>query len=113
MPLVRRLPKRGFSHNTWRKVWAVVNVGDLEKRFEQGARVDEAALRAAGLVKGSVDGIRILGDGNLTKKLTVVAHHVSKSAAQKIQTCGGNIEILSGPKPPARNKMRPRPAKVS
>ncbi len=111
MPLVRRIPKRGFNQNTWRTVYAVVNVGDLDKHFENGATVDHEALRKAGLAKGPVDGVRILGEGELTKKLTVKAHGFSKSAADKITAKGGAAEILSGPKPPKKGKMRPRPPK--
>src|SRR5256886_15676188 len=71
MPLHRRLPKRGFT-NIFKKEHAVVNLSDLE-RFDNGATVDEAALRKAGLVKGKNDGIKVLGDGKLSKKLTVHA----------------------------------------
>src|SRR5438034_7965783 len=71
MPLHRRLPKRGFT-NIFKKQIAVVNISDLE-RFDHGATVDENVLRKAGLVKGKADGIKILGDGKLTKKLTVHA----------------------------------------
>ena len=111
MPLVRRIPKRGFSHNTWRRFFAVVNIGDLDKCFPDGATVDPEALRRAGLAKGPVDGVRILGTGELSKRLIVRAHHFSKAAAEKIAARGGQTEIVPGPKPPVRNKMRPRPAK--
>lgn len=111
MPLIRRIPKRGFSHNTWRKLWAVVNVGDLDKHFDAGATVDQEALKKAGLAKGPADGVRILGTGELSKALTVRAHHFSKSAAEKIAAKGGKAEILAGPKPPKKGKMKPRPPK--
>lgn len=111
MPLIRRIPKRGFSHETWRKVYAVVNVGDLDAHFDSGATVDHQALRRAGLANGTVDGIRILGNGELTKRLTIRAHHFSKSAAEKIQAQGGSMEIVAGPKPPKKGKMKPRPPK--
>jgi len=81
MPLFRRIPKRGFSHATWDKYFLVVNVGDLDKAFADGATVDHEALRKAGLANGPADGIRILGTGELSKKLVVKAHHFSKSAA--------------------------------
>src|SRR6478752_10528913 len=81
MPLYRRWPKRGFSHATWDKQYAVVNVGDLE-RFDANSTVDMAALKKKRLVNGTFDGVRILGDGTLTKKLTVKASHFSKSAAE-------------------------------
>src|SRR5207237_6784080 len=87
MPLHRRLPKRGF-HNIFKKTHAVVNVSDLE-RFDNGATIDENALRGAGLVKGAADGIKILGDGELTKKLNVQATKLSASARKQIEAAGG------------------------
>jgi large subunit ribosomal protein L15 len=90
MPLARRIPKRGF-HNRFRKVGAEVNVGDLQRHFQDGDRVDEEALRRARLLRGSYDYIKILGDGPLTKKLTVVADRFSKSAEQKILAAGGTV----------------------
>jgi large subunit ribosomal protein L15 len=111
MPLFRRIPKRGFSHRTWDKTYLVVNVGDLEKAFGEGATVDQKALREAGLAKGPADGVRILGTGDLNKKLTVKAHHFSKSAAEKITAKGGTAEVIPPPKKPKRNKMKPRPPK--
>ena len=113
MPLIRRIPKRGFSRNTWRKTFAVVNVADLDLCFEAGATVDPEALRQAGLAKGRIDGVRILGNGELSKKLSVRAHYFSKSARSKIEAQGGTVEIIPGPKPPKRNKMKPRPPKGS
>lgn len=104
MPLYRRFPKRGFSHATWDKTYAVVNVGDLEG-FDAGTTVDMAALKARRLVVGTFDGLRILGDGDLTRKLTVKADHFSKSATEKIQKAGGTCETLPKPKKPVRNKM--------
>jgi large subunit ribosomal protein L15 len=90
MPLHRRLPKRGFT-NIFKKEYAVVNVSDLE-RFDNGATVDENALRAAGLVKGQNDGVKILGDGELTKKITVVAKKFSKTAKESIEKAGGSCQ---------------------
>jgi large subunit ribosomal protein L15 len=90
MPLHRRLPKRGFT-NIFKKNHAVVNVSELE-RFDNGATVDEAALRKAGLVKGQNDGIKILGDGKLTKKLTVHATKFSESARKQIEAAGGTCQ---------------------
>ena len=111
MPLFRRIPKRGFSHATWDKYYHVVNVGELD-RFDSGATVDLEALKAAGLAKGPADGVRILGNGDLGKKLTVKAHHFSKSAEEKIKAQGGTCELIPPPKKPKRNKMKPRPAKT-
>jgi large subunit ribosomal protein L15 len=110
MQLFRRIPKRGFSHASWDKTFLIVNVGDLD-RFDDGATVDPAALKQAGLAKGPADGVRILGTGDLTKKLTVRAHHFSKSAAEKIAARGGTTEVIPPPKKPVKNKMKPRPPK--
>lgn len=111
MPLFRRMPKRGFSHASWDKYYLVVNVGDLDKAFKDGDVVDRETLAKARLANGPCDGIRILGEGELTKKLTVKANHFTKSATEKIQAKGGTIEVVAGPKPPVRNKMKPRTAK--
>jgi large subunit ribosomal protein L15 len=93
MPLHRRLPKRGFT-NIFKKNHAVVNVSELE-RFDNGATVDESALRKAGLVKGQNDGVKILGDGKLTKKLTVHATKFSQSARKQIEAAGGTCQETS------------------
>ena len=93
MPLHRRLPKRGF-HNIFKKTHAVVNVSDLE-RFDNGATIDENALRGAGLVKGAADGIKILGDGELTKKLNVQATKFSASARKQIEAAGGTCQEIA------------------
>lgn len=94
MPSIRRLPKRGFNNNQFRARWECVNVGALEKAFAAGDVVDEAALRAKGLVRGPCDGVRVLGDGTLTRKLTVKAHGFSKPAEEKIRKAGGTVERL-------------------
>ena len=93
MPLHRRLPKRGFT-NIFKKTHAVVNVSDLD-RFDNGATVDENELRKAGLVKGANDGIKILGDGKLTKKLTVHAAIFSESARKQIEAAGGTCQEIA------------------
>jgi large subunit ribosomal protein L15 len=111
MPLFRRIPKRGFSHATWDKHYLIVNVGDLDRVFPDGARVDPAALKEAGLANGPCDGVRILGTGEVTKRFVVQAHHFSKSAEEKIVAKGGSVERIPPPKKPVRNKMKPRPAK--
>ena len=105
MQLFRRIPKRGFSHATWDRVYHVVNVGDLGAHFNDGDTVDQAALKRVGLANGPADGIRILGNGELTRKLTIRAHHFSKSAAEKIAARGGTAEVIPPPKKPRRNKM--------
>src|SRR5580692_139871 len=91
-PLQRRLPKRGFRSPFPTKT-AEVNVGDLDV-FAAGANVDERALRASGLVKGVIDRIKILGDGEISKSVTVTAHAFSKSAAEKIKKAGGKVLLL-------------------
>jgi len=96
MPLQRRMPKVGF-HNPFTKVIATVNVGEL-KRFDKGAVVDETALRGVGLVKGKNDGIKILGNGDLDRALTVRVAAFSASAKDKIEKAGGKAEALAEPK---------------
>ena len=113
MPLFRRIPKRGFSHATWDKYYHVVNVGDLDKAFKDGDTVNQESLKRVGLAKGPADGVRILGTGELTKKLAVHADHFSKPAAEKIQAKGGTATLVPAPKKPVRNKMKPRPSKTS
>ena len=92
MPLHRRLPKRGFT-NIFKRTNAVVNLSDLEQ-FENGMTVDEAALRKAGLVKGRHDGIKVLGNGKLTKKLTVHATKFSETAKKSIEAAGGTCQEI-------------------
>jgi large subunit ribosomal protein L15 len=103
MPIIRRVPKRGFNNGAFRKDYATLNVGVLETAFEAGATVDEQALRALGLVKGRHDdGLKILGDGQLTKKLTVRAVKFSAQAAEKIKAAGGEAIVVE----PARREPK-------
>lgn len=90
MPLFRRLPKKGFSNDRFRDVYEVVNVGDLNA-FEDGAVVNEAALREKGLVNRSCDAIKILGTGELSRRLTVEIKTLSASAREKIEKAGGTV----------------------
>ena len=92
MPLYRRLPKRGFT-NHWAKEYAEVNVKDLN-RFENDTVVDFDLLLQSGLVKQVKDGVKVLGNGELEKKLTVKAEKFSKSAAEKIEKAGGKVEVI-------------------
>ena len=92
MPIYRRLPKRGFK-NIFANVYAEVNVETLN-RFEEGTTVDAVALVEAGVLKNIQDGVRILGNGELTKKLTVVANGFTKTAEEKITAAGGKVEKL-------------------
>ena len=94
MPLIRRIPKRGFNNARHGTTYIPVNVESLNA-FEDGARVDEAALRSVGLANGRADGVKILGEGELKKKLTVSAHAFSASARTKIEARGGSCEIIS------------------
>ncbi len=91
MPLNRRLPKKGFSNFQFRVNYAVLNVDDLNDRFEDGATVNEASLREAGLVRGVFDGVKILGDGELKRKLTVDVSKLSATAKEKIEKAGGTV----------------------
>jgi len=93
MPLYRRLPKRGFK-NPNRLEIVVVNIKDLEQRFEDGATVDVNALKEVGLVKNPKDGIKVLGNGELTKKLNVKLNAYSASAKEKIEALGGTAEVM-------------------
>jgi large subunit ribosomal protein L15 len=94
MPLIRRIPKRGFNNARHTTRYLPVNLESLN-RFEDGARVDEATLRGAGLANGRAAGIKILGDGELTRKLTVSAHAFSAAAKAKIEAKGGTCELVS------------------
>ena len=93
LPLFRRLSKRGFNNYNFRTVYATVNVGDLNV-FEEGTTVTVELLKEAGLVKKELDGIKILGNGELTKKLTVKADKFSSTAKEKIENVGGTTEVI-------------------
>ena len=92
MPLQRRLPKRGFN-NIFATRYAIINLNDLEK-FENGATVDAAALKEAGIVKNTLDGVKVLSTGTLTKSLTVKVAAFSASAKEKIEQAGGKAEVI-------------------
>ncbi|MGE5544224.1 MAG: 50S ribosomal protein L15 [Bacillota bacterium] len=92
MPLQRRIPKRGFT-NIFKKNYSIVNVKDLE-RFDDDTVVTPALLIESGLIKSIQDGVKILGDGELTKRLIVKAHKVSQAAESKISARGGQIEVI-------------------
>ncbi len=93
MPLQRRMPKRGFN-NIFATEYAAVNVSALEERFEAGATVDAEALKACGLIKDAKDGIKVLGNGELTKSLTVKAAKFTAGAQEKIEKAGGKAEVI-------------------
>ena len=101
MPLIRRVPKRGFNNARHTVKYVAVNLESLNQ-FDNGARVDVAAIREAGLANGPVKRVKILGDGELTRKLTVSAHAFSASARAKIEAQGGACEVIdTKPAPPA------------
>ena len=93
LPLYRKLPKRGFK-NHFATNYAIINVCDLDKRFNDGDTVNLETLMAAGLIKKSLDGLKVLGNGEITKKLTVEAAIFSASAKEKIEAVGGKTEVV-------------------
>ena len=93
LPLYRRLPKRGFSNSDFKIKYATINVSDLD-RFEDGTVVTPELLKECGLLKNQLDGIKILGNGEITKKLTIKAHKFSKTAIEKLENSGSKIEVL-------------------
>lgn len=92
MPLQRRLPKRGFT-NIFRKHYSIVNVRDLD-RFEPNTQVDSEALKAKGLVKQVRDGVKLLGNGDISHPLEIRVHKVSRTARQKVEAAGGSVELV-------------------
>ena len=91
IPLYRRLPKKGFNNAQFKEVFEVVNVGELDKAFQDGAVVNDASLREIGLVSRSCDSIKVLGSGELSRKLTIEGAKVSASAREKIEKAGGSV----------------------
>ena len=94
MPSFRRMPKRGFNNANFRTEYAVVNVGDLNERFGDGAEVTLASLQQVGLIRNGTLPVKVLGDGTVSKKLTVQAHKFSASAEAKIGEAGGQVQKL-------------------
>ena len=92
-PLFMRLPKRGFSNSDFKIKYATINVSDLEN-FEDGTVVTPELLKECGILKNQLDGVKVLGDGEITKKLTVKAHKFSKTAISKLENSGSKIEVL-------------------
>jgi large subunit ribosomal protein L15 len=116
MPLVRRVPKRGF-HNIFRKEYAIVNVGRLDEI--EGDEVTPQSLRASGVISNLRDGLKILGDGELKRAVKVSAHRISKTAREKIEAAGGSVEVLASFEPIRKNSAAqpaegesPKPAKA-
>lgn len=98
MPLFRRLPKRGFSNAAFKTQYAVVNLEQLEK-FDAGTHINETVLREANLVRGRIDGVKILARGEISKALTITADHFSQSAKEKIEKAGGTAEVRKPAEP--------------
>lgn len=92
MPLVRRIPKRGFNNARFATVLEAVNLGMITDRFEEGETVNAESLKARGLIRGNKDGVKVLGDGEITKKLVFEVDKLSKSAAEKIEKAGGTVK---------------------
>ncbi|MGQ9576142.1 MAG: 50S ribosomal protein L15 [Thermoguttaceae bacterium] len=109
MPLVRRIPKRGF-HNRFAATVAIVNLAQLDKQFQPGEEVNPQSLRGKGLCRGQFDLLKVLGNGELTKSLTIFAHRFSRSALEKIRQAGGQAVVLPRKKtaPPAAGLEGPR-----
>jgi large subunit ribosomal protein L15 len=105
-PLIRRVPKRGFNNAFGRTVESI-NVGELDKLFNDGDVVDGETLKAKNQCKGRYDALKILGNGELTKKLTITAHMFSQSALEKISKAGGTTNVI----PPPAPVVKPEPAK--
>jgi large subunit ribosomal protein L15 len=91
MPLARRLPKKGFNNAQFKTQYAIVNLVDLEIKFADGDEVNEQTLRNVGLIKGTFDGVKVLANGELTKKLMVAVEKVSATAKEKIEKAGGSV----------------------
>ena len=103
VPLIRRIPKRGFNNKRFATQIAVVNVAVLEEEFAPGDVVSPEVLRSRGLLKGVFQELKILGDGELSKTLRVSAHRFSRQAKEKIEKAGGEVVVLPGPSPVEKN----------
>jgi large subunit ribosomal protein L15 len=105
MPLVRRIPKRGF-HNQFADTVAAVNLGVLEKHFQSGEEVTPKLLRSKEIIRTRYDVLKVLGDGEFTKSLKISAHKFSRSALEKIEKAGGQAVVLPAKAPVVKNKMK-------
>lgn len=94
MPLIKRVPKRGFSNYPFKKEYALINVMDLEELFDDGTEITAELLLESGVIKKVLDGIKVLGDGDITKKFTVKVQKISESAKNKIEAAGGIVEVI-------------------
>jgi large subunit ribosomal protein L15 len=112
MPLVRRVPKRGFT-NSFAVTVASINVGDLSELFNEGETISPESLRETGVLKRRYDVLKVLGDGDITKKLTVSAHRFSASAREKLEKAGCTVQVIAGPTPVEEKKAAAKQAKKS
>jgi large subunit ribosomal protein L15 len=113
MPIFRRLPKKGFNNSAFRTNLAIVNLNDLEAKFNSGDKVNEATLRACGLVQGVWDGIKVLGNGALTKKLSVEVFRASATAKVAIEKVGGSLHETAAEKAAQKiERNQKKPAKA-
>ena len=110
--MIRRIPKRGFTNHFALKV-VVLNVGDLDRTFDAGAEVNPETIKATPLMGRGYDVLKILGNGEIKKKLKVSAHRFSKSAEEKIKAAGGEVIIIPGPTPVEEKKRAAKEAKAS
>ena len=118
MPLFRRIPKRGFNNNYFAQRFSIINISDLEQHFDAGAKVDATALIAKGLIRDERYPVKVLGDGELSKKLSVVAGKFSKQASDKIAKAGGSIQTLEldrnkGKVDPKTGRFKPQQPKAA
>ncbi len=111
MPMMRRLPKKGFNNKRFKTNYAIVNLVDLEAKFSDGDAVNEESLRACGLVKGVCDGVKLLANGELTKKLTVTVDKISATAQAKLEKAGSKVEVIP-PREPRAKKEKAAPVKA-
>ncbi|REJ67561.1 MAG: 50S ribosomal protein L15 [Planctomycetota bacterium] len=109
MPMIRRVPKRGFN-NKWALAVVHVNVEDLESNFDAGVEITPELLVSKSLIPANFDVVKILGNGELKKKFTVTAHRFSGTAREKIEQAGGQLQVLPGKKPVVKNPQRKSPA---
>ncbi|REK27972.1 MAG: 50S ribosomal protein L15 [Planctomycetota bacterium] len=109
MPMIRRVPKRGFN-NKWALAVVHVNVEDLESNFDAGVEITPELLVSKSLIPANFDLVKILGNGELKKKFTVTAHRFSGTAREKIEQAGGQLQVLPGKKPVVKNPQRKSPA---
>lgn len=105
MSLVMRTPKRGFN-NRWGKTVAVVNIGDLNEAFQAGEEITPEVLVSRNIAKGRFDQLKILGNGEVSKKLKVTAHQFSQSAREKIEKAGGQVTVLPGKAPVGKQAVK-------